>query len=125
MTLNPDYHTLWAASEDFDFGWAATLGVDASRMTFVMSNIMEEVYKACLQVMTKRAADAVIIDSSLPSSLLGGREDDERDDRRQGRLLTNKFMRKTYTAAARSFTEYERRSVICVNQWRMPHRPVR
>ena len=60
---NPDYHTLWVASEDFDFEWAATLGVDVSRMTFVLSNIMEEAYEACLRVMTQRAADAVIIDS--------------------------------------------------------------
>jgi recombination protein RecA len=120
QALDPDYHTLWAASEDFDFGWAAQLGVDASRMTFVMSNIMEEVYEACLQVMSKRAADAVIIDS-LPA-LVPSWEDEKTMAEMtvgKGALLTNKFMRKTYTAAARSFTEYER-PVLCivVNQWR-------
>ena len=117
---DPDYHTLWAASEDFDFGWAAQLGVDASRMTFVMSNIMEEVYEACLQVMKKRAADCVVIDS-LPA-LVPSWEDEKNMAEMtvgKGALLTNKFMRKTYTAAARSYVEYER-PLLClvVNQWR-------
>lgn len=120
QALDPNYHTVWAASEDFDFGWAATLGVDASRMTFIMSNIMEEVYEACLEVMKKRAADAVIIDS-LPA-LVPSWEDEKTMSEMtvgKGALLTNKFMRKTYTAASRSFTEYERPIlVICVNQWR-------
>lgn len=120
QALDPDYHTLWAASEDFDFGWAATLGVDASKMTFILSNIMEEVYEACLEVMKRRAADAVIIDS-LPA-LVPSWEDEKTMSEMtvgKGALLTNKFMRKSYTAAARSYVEHER-SLLClvVNQWR-------
>jgi len=120
QALDPHYHVVWAASEDFDFGWAATLGVDASRMTFILSNIMEEVYEACLQVMQKRAADCVVIDS-LPA-LVPSWEDEKTMAEMtvgKGALLTNKFMRKTYTAAARSYVEYER-PVLClvVNQWR-------
>ena len=116
QALDPNYHTVWAASEDFDFGWAATLGVDASRMTFIMSNIMEEVYEACLEVMRKRAADAVIIDS-LPA-LVPSWEDEKTMAEMtvgKGALLTNKFMRKSYTAASRSFTEYERPILVIVS----------
>jgi len=120
QAADPDYHTVWAAAEDFDFGWAAQLGVDASRMTFIMSNIMEEVYEACLEVMRKRATDCVIIDS-LPA-LVPSWEDEKTMSEMtvgKGALLTNKFMRKTYTAAARSFITYER-PLLCVvvNQWR-------
>jgi recombination protein RecA len=120
QAANPDYHTVWAASEEFDFGWAATLGVDASRMTFIMSNIMEEVYDACLEVMQKRATDAVIIDS-LPALVPSWEDEKTMGEMTVGKsaLLTNKFMRKSYTAASRSYTEYDRPLLcICVNQWR-------
>lgn len=120
QALNPEHHTLWVASEDFDIAWAQTLGVDVSKMTFVMSNIMEEAYEACLRVMTQRAADAVVIDS-LPA--LVPSEEDEKTMMEmtvgRGALLTNKFMRKALKATGRSLIEPDR-PVLCiiVNQWR-------
>ena len=47
QALNPNYHTLWVASEDFDPAWAQDLGVDVTRITFVKTNIMEQAYEQC------------------------------------------------------------------------------
>ena len=120
QALNPDYHTVWAAAEDFDFGWAATLGVDTSKMTFITSNIMEEVYEACLEVMKRKVTDAVVIDS-LPALVPSWEDEKSMDEMTVGKgaLLTNKFMRKTYGAASRSFIT-EERPLLClaINQWR-------
>jgi recombination protein RecA len=120
QALNPEFHTLWVASEDFDFDWAQTLGVDVSQMTFVLSNIMEEAYEACLRVMTQRAADAVVIDS-MPALVPSDENDKTMMEMTVGRgaLLTNKFMRKALTATGRSLIEPDRSVlVIVVNQWR-------
>ena len=118
--LDPDYHVLWVASEEFDPKWAATLGVDVSRMTFVMTNVMEDAYESCLQVMSERAADCVIIDS-LPALVPSEEAEKSMMDFTVGRgaLLTNKFMRKSYEALGRSLVEYDR-PILCiaVNQWR-------
>ena len=117
---NPDHHTLWVAAEDFDFPWAAALGVDADMMTFVQSNIMEEAYESCTRVMSKRAADAVVIDS-LPALMPS--EEDEKSMMEytvgRGALLTNKFMRKCMASTKRSLTEADRAVLMLViNQWR-------
>jgi recombination protein RecA len=120
QALNPEHHTLWVASEDFDIAWAQTLGVDVSKMTFVMSNIMEEAYESCLRVMTQRAADAVVIDS-LPALVPSDEHEKTMMEMTVGRgaLLTNKFMRKALTATGRSLVEPDR-AVLCIviNQWR-------
>jgi recombination protein RecA len=120
QALDPNHHTVWAASEEFDPAWAHTLGVDVSRMTFVVTNVMEEVYESVLQVMTERAADAVVIDS-LPA--LVPLEEAEKAMNEitvsRGALLTNKLMRKAYGAMNRSRVEYDRPVfVLLVNQWR-------
>lgn len=120
QSLDPDHHTLWAASEEFDPVWAATLGVDVSRMTFVVTNIMEEVYESIIQVMSERAVDCVVLDS-LPA--LVPAEEDEKSMSEytvgRGALLTNKFMRKCYGAAGRSLQVYDRPILnLFINQWR-------
>ena len=120
QALNPDYHTLWVASEDFDRDWATALGVDVDRMTFVMTNVMEVAYDAVLAVMEERAVDAVVIDSYpalVPS------DEDEKNMMEltvgRGAYFTNKFMRKSYAAIARSLTEEDRPCLaLFVNQWR-------
>jgi recombination protein RecA len=120
QALDPKHHTLWVAAEEFDHSWAQHLGVDIARMTFVQSNIMEEAYESCLQVMAKRACDAVVIDS-LPALVPGDEAEKSMMEFTVGRgaLLTNKFMRKSYAAMNRSLTEADR-PVMClvVNQWR-------
>lgn len=118
--LDPDYHTVWVASEDFDFAWAGTCGVDTDQMTFVMSNIMEEAYESCIRVMEERAADAIIIDS-LPALMPS--EEDQKSMMEltigRGAMLTNKFMRKAIAASGRSLIDHDR-NVLClvINQWR-------
>src|SRR5262245_4667024 len=117
---DPNHHTVWAASEEFDPGWAHTLGVDVSRMTFIVTNVMEEVYESILAVMTERAADMVVIDS-LPA--LVPLEEAEKAMNEitvsRGALLTNKLMRKAYGAMNRSRVEYDRPVlVLLINQWR-------
>jgi len=120
QALDPEYHTLWVAAEDFDMSWAQVLGVDVSRLTFVMSNIMEEAYEACDRVLSKRAADACVIDS-LPA--LMPMEEDTKSIMEmtvgRGALLTNKFMRKLLSSTKRSMTEPDRNILmLVVNQWR-------
>ena len=120
QAADPDFHTVWVAGEDFDFAWAAQLLVDATRMTFVTSNIMEEVYDAALAVMKRRATDCLVIDS-LPA-LVPILEDEKTMAEYtvgRGAYLTNRFMRATYGAAGRSKVEYDR-PLLClvINQWR-------
>lgn len=120
QAMNPEYHTLWVASEDFDSEWAQTLGLDMERMTFVLSNVMELAYDAVLAVIDKRAVDAVVIDSY--PALVPSEEDDKNMMELtvgRGAYLTNKFMRKSYAVLRRSLTEYDRPVLgLFVNQWR-------
>jgi len=118
--LNPEYHTLWVASEEFNSEWAAELGVDVERMTFVMTNVMEAAYEAVLTVLEERAADAVVIDS-YPALVPSDEDDKTMMELTVGRgaYFTNKFMRKSYAALSRSLTEYDRPVLaLFINQWR-------
>jgi recombination protein RecA len=120
QAMNPDHHTLWVAAEDFDFPWAAQCGVDASHMTFVQSNIMEEAYESCVRVLEERAADMIVIDS-LPALMPLEEDTKSMFDLVIGRsaMLTNKFMRKLHAATTRSLIEYDRPAlVLIINQWR-------
>jgi len=118
--INPEYHTLWVAAEDFDPPWGMTCGVDIDRMTFVQSNIMEEAYESCVRVMEERAVDCVVIDS-LPALMPLEEDQKTMSDLVIGRgaMLTNKFMRKIHAASARSLVEYDRPVLfLMINQWR-------
>jgi len=120
QAANPEYHTLWLASEDFDPEWAATLGVDVDRMTFVMTNVMELAYDAALAVMEERATDAVVLDS-YPALVPSDEDEKTMQELTVGRgaYYTNKFMRKSYAAMRRSLSEYDRPVLgLFVNQWR-------
>jgi recombination protein RecA len=120
QALNPDHHTVWVAAEDFDFAYAMQLGVDADRMTFVSTNVMEEAYESCDRVLKARACDAVIIDS-LPALMPSEEDDKTMMESTVGRsaLLTNKFMRKVLYSSGRSMVEHDRNVlVLLINQWR-------
>ena len=119
--LNPQYHTLWVAAEDPPpQEWAEALGVDVGRITFVMTNVMENVYDAVLAVLDERAVDAVVIDSY--PALVPSEEDDKNMMELtvgRGAYMTNKFMRKSLSAQRRSLTESDRPCLgIFINQWR-------
>jgi recombination protein RecA len=118
--IDPKHHTVWGAAEELDPVWAAKNGIDLDRVTFVMTNIMEEMYDSILEVLEKRATDAVVLDS-LPA-LMPELEDDKTMGEPvvgKGALLTNKFFRKLYSAQTRSLVEYDRPALLLVvNQWR-------
>jgi recombination protein RecA len=118
--IDPDYHTVWGASEELDPVWAAKNGMDLDRVTFVMTNVMEEMYDSILQVLEKRACDAVVLDS-LPALMPELEDEKSMFDPvvGKGALLTNKFFRKLYGAQNRSLVEYDRPALLLViNQWR-------
>ena len=120
QALNPDYHTLWVASEEINIPWANQLGMDTDKVTFVMSNVMELCYDAVLSVLDERAADAVVIDS-YPALVPSDEDEKSMMELTVGRgaYYTNKFMRKSYAALARSLTEYDRPVMaLFINQWR-------
>ena len=85
-----------------------------------MTNVMEHAYDAVLAVMDERACDAVVIDSY--PALVPSEEDEKKMMELtvgRGAYFTNKFMRKSYAAMARSLTEYDRPCLgLFVNQWR-------
>jgi len=120
QALNPEYHTLWVASEDFNMAWAEELGIDIDRVTFVMTNVMENAYDAVLSVLAERAVDAVVIDS-FPALVPSDEEDRNMMELTVGRgaYITNKFMRKSLSASRRSLTEDDRPCLgLFINQWR-------
>jgi recombination protein RecA len=120
QAMNPDYATLWVASEDFFPEWAEALGVDVDRITFVMTNAMEVVYDAVLQAFSEKVVDAVVIDS-YPALVPSDEDDKNMMEFTVGRgaLLTNKFMRKSAAAQRRSLIEDERPVLgLFINQWR-------
>jgi recombination protein RecA len=120
QAMNPEYHTLWVASEEINIPWANQLGMDTNKVTFVMSNVMELCYDAVLSVLDERVVDAVVIDSY--PALVPSEEDDKSMMELtvgRGAYLTNKFMRKSYAALSRSLTEYDRPVMaLFINQWR-------
>jgi recombination protein RecA len=120
QAINPDHHTLWIASEEFVPDWAATLGVDLSRVTLATTNVMEEAYQIVIDTLDARAVDAVVIDS-LPA-LVPGEEDEKTMEQFAvglGARLTGKFMRKSSKAQKRSLVNEERNCLgLIINQWR-------
>jgi recombination protein RecA len=120
QALDPEYHTLWVASEEFVPDWAITLGVDLSRVTLATTNVMEEAYQIVIDTLDARAVDAVVIDS-LPA-LVPGEEDEKTMEQFAvglGARLTGKFMRKSSKAQKRSLVEDERNCLgLIINQWR-------
>ena len=117
---NPDYHTLWVASEDFDPAWAEELGVNIDNITFVMTNVMEDAYDSVLTILSERLVDAVVIDS-YPALVPSEEEDKTMMQLTVGRgaYLTNKFMRKSLSATRRSLVQDDRPCLgLFINQWR-------
>ena len=120
QNINPDHHTLWVASEDFNLEWAQTLGMDLSRVSFAMTNVMEEAYDIVIEALDERAADAIVIDS-YPALTPKTEWDAAMQEWAVGlgARLTNKFMRKSTSSQRRSLTEADRPCLgLIINQWR-------
>lgn len=117
---NPDHETLWVAAEEFNSEWAETLGVNLDKITFGITNTMEEAYDIMIEALDARAVDAVVLDSY--PALVPGSEDTKTMEEFSvglGALLTNKFMRKSGKAQKRSLVAEDRDCLgIIINQWR-------
>jgi recombination protein RecA len=120
QAIDPKYHAVWVAAEDFDYAWAERLGMDLDRVTFVTTNLMEEVYEICLTLLGKRACNCLVIDS-LPHLIPSDEWDKVMGDITVGRAayVTNKFMRKATAATRRSLVEVDKPVLLLVvNQYR-------
>lgn len=119
--LDPNWTTLWVATEDFSETYAEMLGVDIDRVIVYNENIMERVYDKCIQFLQTKGVDCIVIDS-LPF-LVSGREDEgDMDETQPGypALLTGKFFRKSMGSIKRRLDLAEERNCtgLIVNGWR-------
>ena len=119
--LDPNWTVVWFATEDFSETYAEMLGVDVDRVIVRNENIMERVYKECIQFLQTKAVDCIVIDS-LPF-LVSGREDDgDMDETQPGysALLTGKFFRKQMGSIKRRLDLAEERNCtgFVINGWR-------
>lgn len=120
QALNPDFTTFWVAAEDYEPKWAASLGVDTSRVVSVGTGEMEEAYELILKAVESKAFDCVVLDSypalSSKEELSKGMDE---STMAIGAKQTAKLFRKMKRAGHRSMTEYERPYFgIFINQWR-------
>lgn len=118
--IDPEWVAVWVAAEDFDAGWAETIGVDLDRLILVDTNVMQDAYHVTLEYLRSMAVDLVVIDS-LPA-LVPIQEDEANMDEHQvslGARLTGKFFRKARSAGKRSIVEFQRPVTgLMINQWR-------
>jgi recombination protein RecA len=118
QALDPDFTTLWMASEHYDVAQAEALGVDNSRVIVVSSQATEFVYETILAYARSQSVDLIVLDSY--PALIPDEEDAKTMDDfvvGVGARLTGKFFRKIAKEFRR--TEDERQIFgLFVNQWR-------
>jgi recombination protein RecA len=119
QALDPDFTVVWIAGENWHPEWAATCGVDNSRVLVVESNIMEDAYEAAIKFCESKQVDLLVIDS-LPALTPGTENEKSMDEPTVGRgaLLTNKFFRKVAAAQHREPGEKQIAGIL-INQYRM------
>jgi recombination protein RecA len=118
---DPNFVAVWIGAEDYIDSWAATQGVDNSRVIVINTNYMELAYETTLEFLASMEVDLVVIDS-LPA-LVPMQEDEAESGTMavgRGALLTNQFFRKAGASIKRSMVESQR-PVAClvINQWRL------
>lgn len=119
--IDPNWTTVWFATEDFSESYAKKLGVDLDRVIVVDENGMEDVYEHTIEFLQKRVLDCIVIDS-LPGLVPSREEDATMADFQPGlaAFLTGKFFRKSNPSMKRSLTDEEERPCtgFIINQWR-------
>lgn len=102
QTLDPEFNTLWVASEHYDVDQAVALGVDTKRVHVLSTQDMAFAYQTILEALEDRAYDMIVLDS-YPALI--SPEEDEKDmdeyTRAEGAKMTNKFFRKVGKAGLR------------------------
>lgn len=103
QALDPEFFTLWVASEHYDLDQATALGVDTDRVQVLSTRDMAVAYDVTLDYLDNRACDAVVIDSY--PALIPPQEDEKDMDeytQAEGAKMTNKFFRKVGKAGLRN-----------------------
>ena len=120
QALNPDFIALWVAAEEYVPSYAASFGVDLSRLWVVETNEMEPALDLVIKAIANRAVDMVVIDS-IPAMVTAtemGKNMDE-PSVATGAQILSRFFKKVATAQRRSLTEEDRGcTMIAINQWR-------
>lgn len=103
QTLDPEFFTLWVASEHYDLDQAVALGVDTKRVQVLSTQDMAFAYDTVLDYLSNRAADFVVIDS-YPAMIPPDEDEKDMDEytRAEGAKMTNKFFRKAGKAGLRN-----------------------
>lgn len=120
QALDPEFTTVWIASEWYDREYAEMNGVDNDRVVVVNENITERAFGAALKWLKSEAVDLLVIDS-LPAMTPGEEAEaamEEVNVALQARL-TNKFFRKQGSAGKRAMDNTQRPVTgLLINQWR-------
>lgn len=103
---DPEWFTLWVASEHYDLDQATALGVDTSRVHVLSTQDMAFAYQTVIDYLEARACDMVVIDSY--PALIAPQEDEKDMDeytQAEGAKMTNKFFRKVGKAGLRNYQD--------------------
>lgn len=121
--INPNFHAVWVAAEDYDTNQSASLGVDNSRVTVITTKQMEFAFQAMLDVTNSGEVDMVILDSY--AALTPDEEAEKAMDEfttAAGARNMNKFTRKAGLASNRATDGSERPFTgIIINQYRQKY----
>jgi recombination protein RecA len=60
---NPQFETFWLAAEQFEPGWAQTLGVDTSRVIVSQERCMDVAFEIAVAAVREQLFDLIVIDS--------------------------------------------------------------
>jgi recombination protein RecA len=103
---DPDFFTLWVASEHYDLDQAQALGVDTERVHVLSTQDMAFAYDTVIEYLEQRACDFVVIDSY--PAMIPPQEDEKGMDeytQAEGAKMTNKFFRKVGKAGRRNYKD--------------------
>jgi len=119
--IDPEFTTVWYATEDFSRPYAELLGVDVDRVIIQNEVLMERVFQSAHDLLQTKGIDCMVIDS-LPF-LVSEREDEGGMDEFQpgaAAILTGKFFRKSQGKIKRRLDLEEERTCtgLIINGWR-------
>lgn len=118
--LDPHFMTLWIAAEAYNKKWAASLGVDNSRVHLASTNQMEKAYEILVRAADSRAYDLLVLDS-YPALVADQEEEKSMEDMvvGLGARRTGQFFRKVGSSMGRSLVDEEKPVVgLFINQYR-------
>lgn len=117
---DPDFMALWVAAEAYNTKWAASLGVDNSRVHLASTNQMEKAYEILVKSAESRAYDLLVLDS-YPALVAEQEEEKSMEDMvvGLGARRTGQFFRKVGSSMGRSLVSEEKPVVgLFINQFR-------